>query len=346
MTMIKRMTSLVGVLTLLLVATAFTQISYDNWNFTIKATNSLMTDSLATPGVRTDATSGFDSQYDIPRPPRAPSGDYLEVYFPHSGGSFPPILGTKYAVDFQGPADPAWLLSVEASTTGPIVLSWDSSYVNSIDPRIALFLYDSVGQTMTDMRTSGRYTFAYSVKRDFRIVGGVKVALKYLMEGFWNGTTQVRDTVKAFLAQSSAPYAFADSSSSFLSDSGTGLLVFNRAASGNYYLVIRHRNHLELWSALPLALTNGTTSISAYDFSASAGAAYGTNPMKQVGAVFTAWGGDVNQDGVVDFLDRNLTWNSRTLAGYHATDCNGDNITDGADATIVLNNRLKVRQHP
>ncbi len=344
--MIYRMICWAGVWSVVFATTAFTQVSYDDWNFTIKAVNSLMTDSLATPGVRTDATSGFDSQYDIPRPPRAPSGDYLEVYFPHSGGTYPPILGTKYAADFQGPSDPAWRMSVEASVTGPIVLSWDSSYVGSIDPRVQMFLFDSVAGTMTNMRTQGSYAFTYSVKRDFQIVGAIKITLKYLMEGFWNGTTQVLDTVRGFLAQGTSPYLFVDSASVFLSDSGTGLLVFSSAPSGDYYLVVRHRNHLEVWSASPLTLVNGTTSVSGYDFSASAGAAYGTNALKQAGSVFVAWGGDVNQDGVIDFLDRNLTWNNRLLSGYLATDCTGDNVTDSADATLVLDNRLKVRQRP
>src|SRR5512144_660531 len=172
----------------------YAQLPYDAWNARLKAVNSQMTDSIASFGVRTDATSDFDNAYDIPRPPRSPSGDYLEIYFPHSGGSYPPILGTKYAVDYQGPADPSWSLSVESSVPGALTVSWDSSYLNSIERRVQLFLLDVTGGTLTDMRTHGSYTFTYAGKRDFQIIGAIKVDLTYLMEGFWNGASQVADT--------------------------------------------------------------------------------------------------------------------------------------------------------
>jgi hypothetical protein len=322
------------------------QISYTNWNFLIRGTNSLLTDSLAMPGVRSDATSDYDNQYDIPRPPRSPSGTYLEVYFPHSGGSYPPILGTKYAIDYQGPNDPSWNMSVEASVSGPLTLSWDSSYVNSIEPRVQLFLLDISSGTMTNMRVKGSYTFTYTTKRNFQIVGAIKVSLAYLMEGFWNGATQVQDTVKGYLAASTSPYGFVDSASAFLSSAGSGMLTFAHAATGSYYLVVRHRNHLEVWTPAPLSLTRTTSSFASYDFTTGAGQAYGVNALLLVGSVYVSWAGDVNQDGVVDFLDRNLTWNNRTQSGYLSTDCNGDNVTDGSDYAIVLNNRLKARQHP
>jgi len=322
------------------------QVSYTSWSFLIRGTNSQLTDSLAMPGVVSDATSDYDNQYDIPRPPRSPSGNYLEVYFPHSGGNYPPILGTKYAKDFQGPNDPTWNMSVEASITGPLTLSWDSSYVNSIEPRVQLFLLDLSNSAMTNMRTRGSYNFNYTSKRNFQIIGSIKVNLEYLMEGFWNGTTQTQDTVTGYLAGSVSPFSFFDSAKVLLSNAGAGQLTFPNAATGSYYLVIRHRNHLEVWTPTALALTRTTSSFSVYDFTTGVGQAYGVNALKQVGAVFVSWAGDVNQDGVIDFLDRNLTWNNRTQAGYLSTDCNGDNITDGSDYTLVINNRLKVCQHP
>ncbi len=324
---------------------AVAQTAYTHWDVAIRAYNAQMSDSLAAFGVRADATSDFDSQYDIPRPPRSPSGTYLEVYFPHSGGAYPPVLGTRYATDFQSPADPVWSLSVEASAAGPVTVRWDSSAVNAIEPRVQLFLHDLSTGAIVNMRTVGTYAFNYTARRDFQILGAVTVNLKYLMEGFWNGSTQIHDTVTGFLTQSPL-YAMLDSASVVLSDSGTGFLAFPNAASGSYSLVIRHRNHLELWSSSAVALVKGTTSFTRYDFSFAAGQAYGSGAMKQEGSVFVAWGGDVNQDGVVDYIDRNLTWNNRTLPGYLSTDCNGDGATDGSDYSIVLANRLLARQRP
>ncbi|MBA4313382.1 MAG: hypothetical protein C0417_12230 [Chlorobiaceae bacterium] len=322
------------------------QPTYDHWNILIKAQNSQINDSLANFGIRPDATSDFDNAYDIPRPPRAPSGNYLEVYFPHSGSNFPPLLGSKYAVDFQGPIDPTWNFSVEASLAGPISLTWDMSYLNSIEERLQLFLLDLTNGNLIDMRANEIYTFSYTAKRDFQIIGAVNVGFKYIMEGFWNGTAQVRDTVSGYLAQSVFPFSFIDSSQYYLSSSGTGRFIFKNAVSGNYYFVIRHRNHIEIWTSISLDIVKGTTSFTEYDFTNHADAAFGSGALKPIGAVYAAWGGDVNQDGVIDYLDRNITWNNRGINGRLSSDCNGDNNTDATDLDIVLNNRYKTIQKP
>jgi hypothetical protein len=325
---------------------ALGQTPYTNWDLRLRASTSTQNDSLAKMGVRTDASADFENVYDTPRPPRSPSGTYLEVYFPHSGGSYPPILGTRYATDFQGIADPTWNLSVECSVPGALTLLWDSSYVNAIEPRVQLFLVDVLTGAKVNMRIAGRYSFNYTTKRDFQVVGAVKVDLTYLMEGFWNGSTQAQDTVTGYLADGAGSHAIVDSARVVLSSSGKGLLLFQSAPTSNYYVVIHHRNHLAVWSALSQALTKGTTSISPYDFSAGAATAFGTDPLKNEGGIFVAWSGDVNQDGVIDFLDRNIAWNNRTLPGYLPSDCNGDNVTDGIDYSLVMTNRLKISWRP
>lgn len=335
-----------AILSVLLVLPASGQVPFTNWDFTLYARTTTMTDSLARLGIRSDATPDFDNAYDIPRPPRSPSGNYLELYFPHSGGGYPPLLGTRYATDFQDSVDPDWDFSVETSAGEPVTVSWDSSYVESIEPRLRLYLVDVLTGTTVDMRSVGRYVFNYTSKRDFRIVGAIKVNLTYLMEGFWNGATQVPDTIRGYLAETTGAHLFVDSARVHLSTSGGGMLVFPSAPTGNYYLVVRHRNHLETWSSTAQSLVKGTTSIGSYDFSAGPGTAYGTEALKPEGLLYVTWGGDVNQDGVVDFLDRNLTWNDRGSTGYLSTDCNGDNSTNAADDAIALANRLRIFQRP
>jgi len=325
---------------------AIAQVSINQWDFLIRAQNSMMTDSIAKIGVRSDATSGFDNIYDVPRPPRSPSGNYLEVYFPHSGGNWPPLLGSKYAVDFQSPADPSWNMNIESSVPGSIIVFWDSSYVQSIPPGVQLFLCDTAAHVRINMRMHGSYTFTYSGKRYFQILGGVEINVKYLMEGFWNGTTQIRDTVTGYLAAQGAPHLSVDSSSVNLADDGTGLLVFPAAPAGDYYLVMFHRNHLTIWSAVTLSVVKSTTVQSTYDFSSGSSSAFGSDPLKQVGSVYVSWGGDVNQDGVIDFLDRNIVANERGQIGYHSSDCNGDGNIDSTDYQIALNNRYRIVQKP
>lgn len=338
--------TIISILVLAFCTVTRAQTGYTSWDLTLRAATPALSDSLARLGIRPDATPDFENSYDVPRPPRSPSGTFLEVYFPHSGGSYPPILGTRYATDFQDTTDPVWNVSVECSTPSTVTLSWDSASLDLIENRLQLFLVDLVSGTKVSMRRKGHYSFSYTTKRDFQIVGAVKADLTFLMEGFWNGATQVQDVVMGYLADASGTHALIDSDMVRLSPLGNGMLIFPDAPSGSYYLVVRHRNHLEVWSASPLAFTKGTTSFDPYDFSSGPGTAFGSGPLKSMGPVAVAWGGDVNQDGVVDFLDRNITSNNRTLPGYLPTDCNGDNTTDGADYTIVLNNRLRIRQKP
>ena len=44
--------------------------------------------------------------------------------------------------------------------------------------------------------------------------------LKVYLEGFWNGLTQVSDTAKIYLANSTTPFAFVDSAAVLLSSIG------------------------------------------------------------------------------------------------------------------------------
>jgi hypothetical protein len=165
--------------------------------------------------------------------------------------------------------------------------------------------------------------------------------LNVLLEGFWNGTLQVSDTIKVYLANSTTPYAFVDSAKTLLSSAGTATLSF--AKTGNYYIVIKHRNHLETWSKLPQAITTGVTVN--YDFTSSSNMAYGNN-MKQVGSLWVLYSGDINQDGVIDALDRSACWNDRNLSGYYSSDLNGDGVVDALDRSICWNNRNISVQKP
>jgi hypothetical protein len=107
--------------------------------------------------------------------------------------------------------------------------------------------------------------------------------------------------------------------------------------SGNFYIVIKHRNSIETWSAAPLAF--GAASPISYDFSTAASQAFGNN-LKQVGSVYVVWGGDATQDGIVDGSDMAAIDNASTatLQGYNPEDVNGDGIVDGSDMAVIDNN--------
>ena len=62
---------------------------------------------------------------------------------------------------------------------------------------------------------------------------------------------------------------------------GSSQVKFNGIVPGNYYIVIRHRNHLPIMSANPVNLS--FTNSLLYDFSTAQTQAYGTQPMKDFG---------------------------------------------------------------
>lgn len=122
---------------------------------------------------------------------------------------------------------------------------------------------------------------------------------------------------------------------------------------GNWYVVIRHRNHLAIMSAGAQSLSS-TTPVPAYDFTTAQTQAFGTEPMKLVGTnKYALWAGDVNGDGTLKY---NLSNNDRglilvriggtninnTVAGYFAEDVNLDgivkyNLSNNDRAYILVN---------
>ena len=112
------------------------------------------------------------------------------------------------------------------------------------------------------------------------------------------------------------------------------------AANGNYYIVIRHRNTLETWSAAPVAYTAG--GVTSYSFITSITQAYGSN-MIQIDASplrFAIFSGDVNRDGTVDATDVSSIDNDayNFVSGYVVSDLTGDNFVDASDFSIADNN--------
>ena len=70
------------------------------------------------------------------------------------------------------------------------------------------------------------------------------------------------------------------------------------APSGSYYVVLRHRNHLGVMSASPLALTGSSSTV---DFTLSGTATFGTAARKDVNGMQVLWAGDVSSDGLLQY---------------------------------------------
>ncbi len=170
---------------------------------------------------------------------------------------------------------------------------------------------------------------------NFRTLQNLPLNLKVYLEGFWNGTTQVTDSVTVYLANASAPFARVDSARVVLSPTGTSAVNFSKAPNGNYYLVVNHRNHLETWSKL--AQSFSTNNAVNYDFTTAATQAFGDN-MKQIGSIWVLYGGDANRDGSIDAMDIAIFTQEFGNLGYLRSDFNGDEDVNALDILIISQN--------
>lgn len=125
---------------------------------------------------------------------------------------------------------------------------------------------------------------------------------------------------------------------------GTGSIVYPSTLNGqSYYILVKHRSHLQTRSA---GLVN-FTSTTLYDFTTSETQAdnNGSNAsMIEVDSgVWAFYSGDVTQDGFIGGDDVGQVDNDN-LAGlyfdYLTSDVNGDGFVGGDDVGIVDNNNL------
>ena len=154
-------------------------------------------------------------------------------------------------------------------------------------------------------------------------------------QGVGSSTTNV-DNVTIELHNTSEPFATFAATTAMLQTNGDAVATFSSAPVGSFYIVVKHRNSVETWSANPVTI--GTSS--SYDFTDSATKAYGDN-MILVGGKYAIYNGDINQDGAVESLDYdqlNLD-NDNFESGFFATDLNGDGSVESLDYDILnLNN--------
>jgi len=104
----------------------------------------------------------------------------------------------------------------------------------------------------------------------------------------------------------------------------------------SYYVTVKHRNSIKTTTASPVSFTEPDI---AYDFTDSASKAYGSN-LKPVSGAYVIYGGDIDQDGLVDSSDMISVDNdvSNFISGYTATDVNGDGLVDSSDMILIDNN--------
>lgn len=136
--------------------------------------------------------------------------------------------------------------------------------------------------------------------------------------------------------------AFVRNDGRVLSMSGDTLIPLNdNILPDNYYIVIRHRNHLSIMSNNPVFLNSYTE---LYDFSSDISLYFGGDAHLLPNGKYGMFPGDADHNGEVNLLDYQV-FNSQTISalnGYLFTDFNMDGYLTGSDFnTFAPENKKK-----
>jgi hypothetical protein len=157
------------------------------------------------------------------------------------------------------------------------------------------------------------------------------------LSGLPNPTTDC-DNITVELHDATFPFALATGVPPFtgiLQVDGSLLCNFPSLVNGNsYYIVVKHRNALETWSANPVLMSTSAS----YDFSTAATQAYAGNQIEVETGVWALYSGDIEpQDLSIDGFDY-VVLDPDVIAGtfgYVATDLTGDGIVDAFDYLVL-----------
>lgn len=138
---------------------------------------------------------------------------------------------------------------------------------------------------------------------------------------------QLRSTAAGDLLQSRS--AFLRNDGRIVSESGALQVPFS-LTSNPYFIVVRHRNHLDLMSNSTVPLTSGSSSL--VDLSSSNTAVYQQGVKFLDAGKYGLYSGDANGDGQIKTDDKNdVWWNELGRGGYYTGDMNLDGQVQNDD---------------
>ena len=166
----------------------------------------------------------------------------------------------------------------------------------------------------------------------------LKLNLTAIIQGFYDGSKMIPDSVTVELHKATSPYNLIDSKKGLLDTAGKGTFYFTSAVSVvPYWIVVKHRSAIETWSYAAVTFISSGLD---YDFTWAVGTAFGNNLVEK-GTKWCLYSGDVNHDGLIDSGDMGLIDND--YSNYESgpgwvTDINGDLLVDSGDLGLCDNN--------
>ncbi len=231
-----------------------------------------------------------------------------------------------------------------AQTLKPFVIATAGGYQSNASGSLSF----TIGETNTQTLTSAGNMLTQGFQQPYKMT----LNLKAYIQGYYQGSGLMEnvlytqgviaapgtecDTVQIELRNSTSPYNVVSASKQVIKKNGTVTFSGTATVGQSYYIVIKHRNAIQTWSASPVLLNENTT----YDFTTAANKAYGDNQVEVSPNVWALYSGDLNADENIDLLDASLleTDINGFAFGYFATDINGDGNVDLLDSPIVETN--------
>jgi hypothetical protein len=152
-------------------------------------------------------------------------------------------------------------------------------------------------------------------------------------QGEYANPSSIADSITIELHEAVSPYHLAFQTKQALPNDGALVLGGLGVVGLSYYIVVKHRNSIETWSANPITFSSSTN----YDFTTASSQAYGNNQHEVESGIFALYSGDINQDQAIDAFDYLLQDPDIILGafGYMDTDLNGDGTVDAFDYILL-----------
>lgn len=152
------------------------------------------------------------------------------------------------------------------------------------------------------------------------------------------------DTKKGKLVDSTSALLLSDGTIAGVD--GKPYVSFDKLQSNDYYVLVKHRNHLAIVSAKPVTFTAGIPGVAnTVDFTSKLEHVLdkytdiAKPAMKNVNGKYVMFGGDFNNDGLISVADYSLLIDNLSATGYLIMDLNFDGLVSTAgDQNAVMDN--------
>lgn len=240
---------------------------------------------------------------------------------------------------FKAPTAVSYRVQLSTDSTFATTLVNDSTLTDSVRAVSGLNYSTSYWWRINAKNTAGTSAYSSAWKFTTGPLPPANVNLTVIPGGFYDNTSgrlNMKDTIRVYLV---------DSVSCLRVDSAIGVIdsvtysmpiSFSNASTGNYYMMVYHRNHLAIASRYSQGIIRGSTV--SYDFTTDSTKTFGFNVVK-VSTSPVRWAmipADANRDGFVDATDQLVWINLNGLDGYLDADFNGDSFVDATDQLIWI----------